>query len=740
MVTSKSKGEPERIPCNVCSTEYKNEFAPSATSSLPSTETTDTLTLHNLDCADCAAEIEKAVCKISGVRSADMNFVAGRLTIEAERKALLPAILNEAEKTIHRMEPDVRIIREGTEQPEKVEEEKSDRLSMIAFGTGAILFLIGILIPLPQNAKFAVFLASLLFSGGKVLLQAARNILHGRVFDENFLMAVASVGAFCIGEFSESVAVMLFYQVGEFFQERAVRRSRSSIASLMDIRPDYANLKTNGETRRVSPEEIRPDDRILIFPGEKVPLDGVVEDGTSFLDTSALTGESAPRRVSEGNEIYSGFINQTGVLTVRVTKEFGQSTVNKILDMVQNASSKKAPAENFITKFAKIYTPAVVFSAIALAVIPPLVIPGAQFYDWLSRALTFLVVSCPCALVLSIPLSFFGGIGAASKNGILVKGSNYLEALNRVDTVVFDKTGTLTKGTFRVVKISAAGDTTQEEVLRFAAHAELYSSHPIALAVRSEYQSAPDASLVADYEEIPGKGIRASVDGKAVLAGNAKLLADAGIKCPEISESGAVVYLAVNGQYAGNIVIADETKDDSAATIRNLKASGIHTSMLTGDNRAAGEKVAKALGLESVYTDLLPLQKVEQMERFRSRMHEGGKLVFVGDGMNDAPVLAQADVGVAMGGIGSDAAIEAADIVLMTDEPSKLVTAIRIARKTHRIVWENIILALGVKFLILILAAFGFATMWAAVFGDVGVTMIAVLNSIRVISSGKKRS
>ena len=740
MVTSKNEGEPERVPCNVCSTESSNQLVPSNASSLPSAETTGTLTLKNLDCADCAAEIEKAVRKISGIRSADMNFVAGRLTIEAERKALLPAVLDEAEKTIHRMEPDVRVNREGVEQPEKDEEEKSDRLSMIAFGAGALLFLIGILVPLPQNAKFAVFLASLLFSGGKVLLQAAKNILHGRVFDENFLMAVASVGAFCIGEFSESVAVMLFYQVGEFFQERAVRRSRSSIASLMDIRPDYANLKTNGETRRVSPEEIRPDDRILIFPGEKVPLDGIVEDGTSFLDTSALTGESSPRRISAGNEIFSGFINQTGVLTVRVTKEFGQSTVNKILDMVQNASSKKAPTENFITKFAKIYTPAVVFSAIALAVIPPLVIPGARFYDWLSRALTFLVVSCPCALVLSIPLSFFGGIGAASKSGILVKGSNYLEALNRVDTVVFDKTGTLTKGTFRVVQINAASDTTQEEVLRLAAHAELYSSHPIALAVRRAYGSDPNTSLVADYEEIPGKGIRASVDGKAVLAGNAKLLADGGIECPEITENGAVVYLAVSGRYAGHIVIADEIKDDSAATIWSLKSSGIHTSMLTGDNRATGEKVAEELGLESVYTDLLPLQKVEQMERFHSQMREGGKLVFVGDGMNDAPVLAQADVGVAMGGIGSDAAIEAADIVLMTDEPSKLVTAIRIARQTHRIVWENIILALGVKFLILILAAFGLATMWAAVFSDVGVTIIAVLNSIRVINSGKKRS
>lgn len=623
---------------------------------------------------------------------------------------------------------------------ETLEEDGNDEngsARKILFGISMALFLTGLFAPLPYPVKPAVFLASYILVGGKVVLRAAKNIAHGRVFDENFLMSVATIGAFCIGEFAEGVAVMLFYEIGEFFEDLAVDRSRKSIASLMDIRPDYANLKIGSETKKVSPEEVEIGDLILVRPGEKVPLDGVVEDGSSSLDTSALTGESVPRSAGPGDEILSGCVNGSGLLTVRVTKEFGESTVTKILDLVQNASSHKAPSENFITKFAKVYTPAVVFSAIALAVIPPLVVPGAVFTDWLSRALTFLVVSCPCALVISIPLSFFGGIGGASKKGILIKGSNYLEALNSVSTVVFDKTGTLTKGNFKVTRIVAAEGLTQAEVLEYAAYAESYSGHPIAASIRGAYGHEPEKSRIADYEEIPGKGIRAAVDGKAVLAGNARLMDDANIPHPAVEDIGTAVYLAIDGHFAGLLVIADEVKPDSAKTISELKELGIHTSMLTGDSKDVGERVAKELGLDSAFTNLLPQQKVTQMEQFKKEMRPGGKLVFVGDGLNDAPVLAQADVGVAMGGVGSDAAIEAADVVLMTDEPSKLLFAIRISKQTHKIVWENIVFALAVKLVILVLAAFGIATMWAAVFGDVGVTILAVLNSIRAANTGK---
>ena len=625
----------------------------------------------------------------------------------------------------------------AAETPEEDGNDENSSTRKILFGISMALFLTGILAPLPYPVKAAVFLASYVLVGGKVVLRAIKNIAHGRVFDENFLMSVATIGAFCIGEFAEGVAVMLFYEIGEFFEDLAVDRSRKSIASLMDIRPDYANLKVGDETKKVSPEEVEIGNLILVRPGEKVPLDGVVEDGSSSLDTSALTGESVPRNAGPGDEILSGCVNGNGLLTVRVTKEFGESTVTKILDLVQNASSHKAPTENFITKFAKVYTPAIVFSAIALAVIPPLVVPGAVFTNWLSRALTFLVVSCPCALVISIPLSFFGGIGGASKKGILIKGSNYLEALNNVSTVVFDKTGTLTKGNFKVTRILAAEGLTQAEVLEYAAYAESYSSHPIAASIRSAYGLEPEKARISSYEEISGKGIHATVDGKAVLAGNAGLMDDANIPRPTIEDAGTVVYLAIDGHFAGLLVIADEVKPDSAQTVSTLKALGIHTTMLTGDSKAVGEHVARELGLDSAFTNLLPQQKVAQMEQFKKEMHPGGKLVFVGDGLNDAPVLAQADVGVAMGGVGSDAAIEAADVVLMTDEPSKLISAIRISKQTHKIVWENIVFALAVKLVILVLAAFGIATMWAAVFGDVGVTILAVLNSIRAASTGK---
>ena len=688
--------------------------------------------LLGLDCADCAKKIETAVSRMDGVQSASVDFATQKLTMEISDKGSLAVIARQAAKMIKEMEPEIEISYTGKAAEETPGTAKKRRLRQIGLISGAVLFVIGMVFPFPQPAEFILFLISYLLVGGEVVLRAMKNIVKGQVFDENFLMGVATVGAFAIGDFAEGVAVMLFYQVGEFFQNLAVNRSRKSISALMDIRPDYANLKIGGEVKKVSPEEVGIGDLILIRPGEKVPLDGRVVEGTSSVDTAALTGESLPRDAEPGTELLSGSVNKNGLLTVEVTREFGESTVTKILDLVQNASSQKAPTENFITKFARYYTPVVVFAALALAVIPPLVIPGTSFTQWINRALTFLVVSCPCALVISIPLSFFGGIGGASKKGILVKGSNYLEALNNVDTVVFDKTGTLTKGSFKVTQINAEKEWTQDEILRYAAHAELYSSHPIAASIREAYGREPDAAQISDYEEISGKGVRVKVNGKTVLTGNGKLMEAEKIEWQAPSKAGTVVYLAVDGTFAGSVVISDEIKPDSKLAIQNLKAIGVrNTVMLTGDSKAAGESVAKELGLDAVYTELLPQQKVEQMEALSNQVAKGGKLVFIGDGINDAPVLARADVGVAMGGLGSDAAIEAADVVLMTDEPSKLVTAIRIAKKTRSIVWQNILFALGVKIVILVLAAFGIATMWAAVFGDVGVTIIAVLNAIR---------
>lgn len=596
----------------------------------------------------------------------------------------------------------------------------------------AALFLAGNFIPLPEWAEMGVFLICYAVAGWDIVWKAITNILHGQVFDENFLMTIATVGALILGEHSEGVAVMLFYQVGEWFQSYAVSKSRKSITSLMDIRPDYANIEKDGKLVQVDPDEVQIGDTIVVKPGERVPLDGKIIKGTSALDTSALTGESMPREVEPGMDVISGCINQTGILTIQTTKEFGESTVAKILDLVENASDKKGKTENFISRFARYYTPIVVFAALALAVLPPLILQQS-FSVWIYRALTFLVISCPCALVISIPLSFFGGIGGSSKIGVLVKGSNYLESLAHAETVVFDKTGTLTKGSFAVTEIHPV-DMKDTQLLELAAYAEDYSNHPISLSIKSAYGKKIDSSRISDVQEIAGHGVQAVIDGKKILAGNAKLMQKEHIKYSPSSSVGTVVYLACNGKYAGCIVIEDEIKADAATAIKNLKSSGIRkTVMLTGDADAVGKKVAGRLGLDQVYTELLPADKVDRVEDLLKQKSEKGKLVFVGDGINDAPVLARADVGIAMGALGSDAAIEAADVVLMTDEPSKIAAVMKIARKTIRIANQNIVFALAVKFLVLILGAIGKANMWAAVFADVGVSIIAILNAIRAM-------
>lgn len=600
---------------------------------------------------------------------------------------------------------------------------------------GAAVLATAVLLSLNNEwLQIALFIISYIIVGGDVVKRAVKNIFKGQVFDENFLMSIATIGAFFIGEYPEGVAVMLFYQVGELFQSYAVGKSRKSIASLMDIRPDYANVKKGDELVKVDPDEVQIGDIIVIKAGEKIPLDGKVIEGSSMIDTSALTGESVPREVEVGSDILSGCININGVITAEVTKEFGESTVSKILDLVENASSKKSNSEQFITKFARYYTPVVVIIAVFLAIIPPLVIDGATFSDWIYRALAFLVVSCPCALVISIPLSFFGGIGGASKKGVLVKGSNYLEALAETEIVVFDKTGTLTKGVFNVQEIHPEG-VSKEELLELTAHAESYSNHPISLSLKRAYSKEIDNGRISDIEEISGHGVIATVDGKKVMVGNIKLMKMMDIPYFKGELIGTIVHVAVNNKYIGYIVIADEVKEDSAQAIKELKAANIkQTVMLTGDNKSIGSKVAKELGLDKVYAELLPADKVEKLEELFSQKSKKGKLAFVGDGINDAPVLARADIGIAMGGLGSDAAIEAADVVIMTDEPSKIATTMKISKKTLKIAHQNIVFAIGIKIIVLILSAFGITTMWAAIFADVGVTIIAVLNAFRALN------
>ena len=612
-----------------------------------------------------------------------------------------------------------------------------DKKRTIRLAVGAVVYAIGMALTvfakLPTLAELAFLIVAYVILGWDVVWQAVKNITRGQVFDEHFLMSVSTIGAFAIGEYPEAVAVMLFYQVGEFFQSLAVKRSRKSISDLMDIRPDSATVKRNGVLQVVSPESVAVGEIIVVKPGEKIPLDGIVVDGESMLDTKALTGESVPRSIRKGDEALSGCINQSGLLTLKVTKSFGESTVSKITDLVENASARKAPTENFITTFARYYTPVVVGMAAVLAIIPPLVL-GGGWSEWLRRGFVFLIVSCPCALVISIPLTFFGGIGAASKRGVLVKGSNYLEALNKVSVVVFDKTGTLTKGVFEVANIIPAAGYQKEQVLEYAAQAESYSNHPIAKSILATYGKPIDQKQFSGFEEISGHGISVMVQGKKVLAGNSKLMESEKIAYAACDAAGTKFYVAADGSYVGCILIADEVKPDSKCTIAELKKIGVEkTVMLTGDDERIGKSVADELGLDAYYAQLLPDQKVEKLEMLDKQKRQGSKLAFVGDGINDAPVLARADVGIAMGGLGSDAAIEAADVVLMTDEPSKLVEAIDVAKATKRIVMQNIVIALGIKSVFLVLGALGMAGMWEAVFGDVGVTIIAVLNAMRIL-------
>ena len=694
------------------------------------------LKLEGLSCASCAAKIENNVNQLDDVKQANLNFSSKKLSVEAVGSSLSGSVVAEIKEIVNTLEPDV-IVREETE--EALDENKSafNQTMKKESGrllSGALFFVLALSLDLSLTGELMLHGIAYLIVGHQVLIKAVKDISNGQLFDENFLMTIATIGAFAIGEFPEGVAVMLFYEVGELFQDLAVNRSRNSIQDLMDIRADVANLKVDGQLKQVDPNQLEVGDTIVVKAGEKVPVDGEVIEGEAMIDTAALTGESVPQKVEVGEELLSGSINQDGLLTVEVKKEFQDSTVSRILDLVENAASEKAPTENFITKFSRYYTPAVVFGALALALIPPLFISGAVFSDWIYRALIFLVVSCPCALVVSIPLGFFGGIGSASKKGVLIKGGNYLEALNELDTVVFDKTGTLTEGVFDVQKIVPAEEWEKEELLKTAAKVEYNSNHPIAQSILEAYHGPKiEQEEIANYQEVAGKGLKAYSKEEEILAGNHKLMEQEGIDYQEAKEVGTIIYIAVDGEYAGYILIDDKIKEDSKSALQNLKELGVkNLVMLTGDNEQVAARVAQKLGIDNYYAELLPDEKVAQMEEILD--DKQGKSAFVGDGINDAPVLARSDIGVAMGGLGSDAAIEAADIVLMKDKPSNLTEAVKVANFTRKVVWQNIALALGVKGLVLLLGAFGMATMWEAVFADVGVAVLAVLNSIRIIN------
>ncbi|WP_194191796.1 heavy metal translocating P-type ATPase [Clostridium chrysemydis] len=700
------------------------------------------LTLEGLDCAHCAGKIEEKVNNLSNVDSASLNFPMKLLIINYDKdKASEDNIIKSAKDIVNDLEPGVKVNKYkdnvSKTNTSKVTEKENKIIQVIKENYGLFAGTIFFILAMALDKNVWLFLISYILVGKGVLLTAFNNIRKGKVFDENFLMSVATIGAFAVGEYPEGVAVMIFYEIGELFQSYAVNRSRKSISALMDIKAEYANLITNtGEIKEVNPEDVKVNDIILIKSGERVPLDGEIIEGSTSVDSSALTGESLPVSKKPKDELLAGSINLGGVIKVKVLKEFEDSTVARILELVQNASSKKAETEKFITKFAKYYTPIVVFSALALAIIPPLVIPNTTFDEWIYRALIFLVVSCPCALVVSVPLGLFAGIGGASKKGILIKGGNYLEALKDVDTVVFDKTGTLTKGTFKVTKI-VSDNLSKSEVLRYAALGEQYSTHPIGTSILEEFKLSSKEEIgkvkIDKHEEVSGKGIVYYIDSKEVLVGNSKLMAIKNVKTPEILELGTIIHVALDSKYIGSIVISDQIKENSKEAIEELKALGIkNVVMLTGDNKNTAEKVSKELGIDNVYAELLPQDKVTKIEELLEGENKG-KVAFVGDGINDAPVLARADVGVAMGGIGSDAAIEAADVVLMKDEPTALPESIKIARKTSKILWQNIYFSLGVKLIVLVLATLGDANMWEAVFADVGVTLIAVLNSMRAL-------
>ena len=686
------------------------------------------LTLEGLNCANCARKIEEKVGKMEGVKESNLNFTTTTLNVKLERKVKEEHAINEIKKIVEALEPHVKVEKKVSGKT-NVQKAKFEVKPTLIIGT--ILYLIAVIGDFKGALALILFVASYLLIGGKVVLTAIKNIARGQLFDENFLMTVATIGAFSISEYPEAVAVMLFYEIGETIQGYAVNKSRTSISSLMDIRADYANIIIDGKEKKVSPETVKVEDIILVKPGEKIPLDGIVVEGESFVDTSALTGESVPRKIAVNDEILSGGINTNGVLKVKVTKKFGESTVSRILEMVENAANKKANTEKFITKFAKVYTPIVVALAILIAVVPSIFIKDALFSTWLYRALVFLVVSCPCALVVSVPLGFFAGIGGASKKGVLVKGSNYLELLKDLETVVFDKTGTLTEGVFTVTEINT-NDIQKEKLIEIAAMAESFSNHPIAISIIKEYGKEIDKEVIEEYEEIAGHGIKAVINNEEVLIGNAKLMNQFNISYNEVDSIGTVVYCAINGEFKGSIVISDKIKENADEALINLKAAGVKkTVMLTGDNKKTAEKVGEKVNIDEVHSELLPLGKVKEVEKLLKASNKNGRLAFVGDGVNDAPVLARADIGIAMGGIGSDAAIEAADVVLMKDDINALVDAINVSKKTNKILWQNIIFALGVKVIVMVLGTFGIANMWTAVFADVGVTIIAIINSTR---------
>ncbi len=707
------------------------------------------LSIEGLDCPNCAAKVERKINTLEGIKEATVDFLGKKIVVladEISENELVELIQTEVDKIEDGVKVFVPKVQAGESSSEEEDTGKIKKKLLI----GGILFVLGIFVPKTLFIpKLAVFLVSYLVIGGDVLLSAFKNILNGQVFDENFLMAIATIGAFAIGEYPEGVAVMLFYQLGELLQGIAVNNSRKSIVSLMDIRPDYANIKVGEGIKKVSPEEIKVGEIIVVKPGEKVPLDGKIVKGASTFDTSALTGESLPREAKAGDDVLSGFINKNGLIEIQVAKVFSESTVSKILYLMENAGSKKSKTENFITKFARYYTPAVVITALIVAIFPPLLIQGATFLDWIYRALIFLVVSCPCALVISIPLGFFGGIGGASRHGILIKGTNYLEVLNDLESVVMDKTGTLTKGIFKVTEVNAENnikindfennktELTKPLLLKYAAHIEKFSNHPIAQSIVAEYEnsvSKVDENVVKDFEEISGFGIKVNINNHQFLAGNSKLMNLENITFDKKENLGTAIYLAADGKYIGNILISDEVKEDSARAIKGMKENGVkEIVMLTGDNEAISKNIAEKLGIDKVFTELLPNEKVEKLEEIYKTKSEKGKVAFVGDGINDAPVLARADLGIAMGGAGSDAAIEAADVVIMNDEPSKIVTAIKIAKKTKEIVWQNITIAFAIKIVVMALGLFGDATMWEAVFADVGVALLAVLNATRVL-------